>query len=201
MMKKRTVVLLLAAISVVSVLAGAVGMGLIQDIKAQLRGDFTIIVDGKIQTFKNADGETVYPLLYDGTTYLPVRAIGELMGKDVYWYENEKKIVLSDKKPETTVTDADVIISDSGAKAPKRPAHQAKKDVDTSSFIGEEKAKQIALTRAGLAANEVFFDKIELDRDNGIWHYDVEFKKDRMEYDAEIRAEDGTILKWEAERD
>ena len=45
-----------------------------------------VLVDGKQQTFKNQKGETIYPLFYANSIYLPLRNIGELTGMDVTWY-------------------------------------------------------------------------------------------------------------------
>ena len=45
-----------------------------------------VLVDGKQQTFKNQKGETIYPLFYRNSIYLPLRNIGELTGMDVTWY-------------------------------------------------------------------------------------------------------------------
>ena len=70
---------------------------------------------------------------------------------------------------------------------------------DTSNFVGEEKAKQIALDKAGLKATDVIFDRVKLEKDDTIWVYEVEFKSQSAEYDAEIKAEDGTILEWEVD--
>ena len=70
-----------------------------------------------------------------------------------------------------------------------------------SALIGEERAKEIALERAGISADGVFFDRVELDRDNGVLRYEVEFKQGLTEYDAEIKADDGSILSWEVDRD
>ncbi len=75
------------------------------------------------------------------------------------------------------------------------------KTPDASTFIGEEKAKEIALSRAGLSVADVRFDRVEFDRDGGVWHYEVEFRQGRTEYDAEIKADDGTVLKWEVDWD
>ena len=70
---------------------------------------------------------------------------------------------------------------------------------DTSNFVGEEKAKQIALDKAGLKATDVIFDRVKLERDDTTWVYEIEFKSQSAEYDAEIKAEDGTILEWEVD--
>ena len=68
-------------------------------------------------------------------------------------------------------------------------------------FIGEERAKQIALERAGLSADAVVFERVELDFDDGVWEYEVEFRQGRIEYSADIKAEDGTVLNWEKDID
>jgi len=47
--------------------------------------DIKITIDGKKIEPKNAAGEIVEPFIVDGTTYLPVRAIGEVLGYDVSW--------------------------------------------------------------------------------------------------------------------
>ena len=96
-MKRKITLLTTAVLCVGCIAAGAAANEVIREIKAQLRPDFTIEIDGEVKSFKNAKGETVYPVLYDGTTYLPIRAIGEIMGKTVYWYEDEKRIELEFK--------------------------------------------------------------------------------------------------------
>lgn len=72
-------------------------------------------------------------------------------------------------------------------------------DEEKSKFIGEEKAKEIALKKANVTTESVIFDKVELDHDDGVWRYEVDFKKDTTEYDAKINAIDGSILKWEVD--
>lgn len=71
---------------------------------------------------------------------------------------------------------------------------------DNTEFIGEEKAEQIALEKAGLTADNVTFINIDLDRDDGVWKYELEFRQGTTEYEAEINAIDGTILKWEVDK-
>ena len=50
----------------------------------------TLYVDDVKFTPKDANGNDVEVLLYNGTTYLPVRAIGEAYGKDIAW-DNDTK--------------------------------------------------------------------------------------------------------------
>ena len=72
---------------------------------------------------------------------------------------------------------------------------------DKENFIGEEKAKEIALEEAKISSEGVIFDRVELDNDNGIWQYEVEFRKDTTEYSADINALDGSIVSWEIDKD
>lgn len=64
-------------------------------------------------------------------------------------------------------------------------------------YIGKQKAQEIALNHAGVAADKAQFMKCEFDRDDGVAVYDVEFYFDRVEYDYEINAKSGKIIKAE----
>ena len=83
--------------------------------------------------------------------------------------------------------------------AGKMPQGSETSQAEFSKFIDEEKAKEIALGKAGIGADGVKFDRIELDRDNGIWQYEVDFRSGDVEYDIDIRAENGEILSFEKE--
>ena len=67
--------------------------------------------------------------------------------------------------------------------------------------IGYAKAKSIALNHAGLSENQAYDMDIELDDEDGKLVYEIEFKSGNMEYDYEIDAASGMILKHEAELD
>ncbi len=54
--------------------------------------DIKLVVDGVPITPKDANGKEVEPFAFEGTTYLPVRAVGEALGKDVKW-DGETKTV------------------------------------------------------------------------------------------------------------
>ena len=212
-MKKKLTLLLALVIAVSSFAVGVMGKGLIEKIEAELRGDFEIVVDGKKEVFKNAQGEVVYPILYEGTTYLPVRAIGELMGKTVYWYQDEKRIELVNPgKEEVLVTDADVIVDGADKVKPEKAekvekaekaekAEKVEKLKDAEVKITLEKAKRIALDKAGVKEKDVVFEEAKLDRDDTRVVYDIEFRHGLIEYSFEIDAENGKILEWEKDVD
>ena len=71
----------------------------------------------------------------------------------------------------------------------------------TAQDIGHAKAKSIALNHAGVDANTVYDMNIKMDAENGAIIYEVEFKSGNIEYDYEIDATTGAILKHEAEVD
>ena len=75
------------------------------------------------------------------------------------------------------------------APAPTTPAAN-----NPSGDIGIERAKQIALSHAGLSQGSVSFVKAELDYEDGVKVYDIEFYSGNVEYDYEINAASGAII-------
>ncbi len=57
-----------------------------------------IFMDGEQLDPRDANGTQVEPFIYNGTTYLPVRAVGEAVGKDVSW-DGINKVVYLGAKP------------------------------------------------------------------------------------------------------
>ena len=70
-----------------------------------------------------------------------------------------------------------------------------------SSYIGEAKAQEIALADAGVSSSDIRGYKVELDRDDGIVVYEIEFHSGRVEYSYEINASTGSIVKSDREID
>lgn len=70
-----------------------------------------------------------------------------------------------------------------------------------SGDIGHAKAKSIALNHAGVSESKAYDMEIELDEEDGMLVYEVEFKSGGMEYSYEINAATGAILKQETEPD
>ena len=70
-----------------------------------------------------------------------------------------------------------------------------------SGDIGYAKAKSIALNHAGVSESKAYDMEIELDEEDGMLVYEVEFKSGGMEYSYEIDAATGAIVKQETEPD
>ena len=71
----------------------------------------------------------------------------------------------------------------------------------SAAYIGEEAAKDIALKDSGFSAGDVTELKAELDLDDAVVHYDVDFKQGGKEYDYDIDATTGAIIQAKSEID
>ena len=71
----------------------------------------------------------------------------------------------------------------------------------SSKQISRTEARDIALKHAGLSTSQVRDLEVELDKEGGKTHYDVDFEKGGYDYDYEIDAESGKILKSRKEKD
>ena len=67
-------------------------------------------------------------------------------------------------------------------------------------YIGEEKALTAALERAGVSADAMAYYEIGLDTERGVMVYDVEFTAGDYEYECDVNATSGEIVKFEKER-
>jgi len=86
--------------------------------------------------------------------------------------------------------------------APTQAATQPQPAAPTqaaASGISADRAKQIALSHAGVSGAS--FTKVELDTDDGVRVYEIEFKVGNVEYDYDIDATSGAILSSSSEID
>lgn len=144
-----------------------------KNITARQNTAMTVKVDGATLTMKDSDGDSLYPLTYDGNLYLPAQQLANAVGYNAS--SNDSSITLTKKAAAATTSAA------------------------AGTDIGAEKAKQIALQHAGLSSSQVTFVRAERDYDDGRLTYDVDFYSGNKEYDYEILAADGTILSYDAD--
>ncbi len=82
-----------------------------------------------------------------------------------------------------------------------QPAETQPAEAKPAAQITQAQAKAIALEKAGLAEDQARKLEIELDREKGILIYEVEFQSGAYEYDFDINAATGEIIRWHKEID
>ena len=156
------------------------------DVTFTLRPEYHIVIDGTERTFANANGTKVDPAIYNGSIYLPLRAIGEIMGKSVSWDGTTQTVRLDSATSGGDVTDFDT--------------NNSSQSTPTGS-VTLEQAKQTALQHAGKTASQVQFVKAQQDWENGRKVYEIEFiissGTGYTEYDYEIDAATGKIVSYD----
>lgn len=88
---KKIVISLFMCVLMVSSLVASYAEFTISEIKVYLEGQ-------KLE-LEDTNGQTVQPIVINGTTYLPVRSISESLGLNVEWEQSTKSIFLSKKTP------------------------------------------------------------------------------------------------------
>ena len=173
------------------ILLGAVGMALVSCMVVPVLAysgtrnetltynDIKVELDGTRLTLRDGDGTVVEPFIIDGTTYLPVRAIAEALGLNVTWNGQTETVSLT--------TGSGTATGDNTG------------STSTGDYIGEEKAKTIALDHAGVSASNATFIRVQLGRDDGRMEYEVEFWVGTTEWDITVDGSSGAILEQKRE--
>jgi len=65
-------------------------------------GGIKVFWDGVEKVLTNVKGEKVEPIIYNGTTYVPVRAMANLMGKEVDWDQSTFSVFVGGKPTAAT---------------------------------------------------------------------------------------------------
>lgn len=79
----------------------------------------------------------------------------------------------------------------------ERERTAGKSDVNAENYITKDEAKKIAYSHASVSAGSVKYSKAELDRDDMVAHYDVEFVEGKYEYEYEINAVTGKVIAFD----
>ncbi len=90
---------------------------------------------------------------------------------------------------------------DINAKTGKILSYEKPKPTLSDAKISKSKAKSIALKDAGVKAADIFDYELETDVDKNVVKYEISFKANGFEYDYEINAKGGNIIKKEKEKD
>ena len=115
--------------------------------------------------------------------------------------DREDGVLVYDIEFYTSTTEYEYEIDASTGAVREKKAESKTQTGDNGAYIGLERAKEIALSHAGLSAGEVYLSKAKFENDDGVKVYEIEFYKDRMEYEYTIHAATGRILEFDAEYD
>ena len=147
--------------------------------------DIAAAAFGKASTAKMAYSE-VDPELDESPAHYEVEIRSQTGEEFEYKVDAYTGAILESKREAADGTEVPVV-------QPSKPA--------ASGDIGYAKAKSVALNHAGVSEGKAYDMDIELDDEDGILVYEIEFKSGGMEYSYEINAATGAILKHEAELD
>ena len=147
--------------------------------------DIAAAAFGKASTAKMAYS-AVDPELDESPAHYEVEITSQTGEEFEYKVDAYTGAILESKREAADGTEVPVV-------QPSKPA--------ASGDIGYAKAKSIALNHAGVSEGKAYDMEIELDDEDGILVYEIEFKSGGMEYSYEINAASGAILKHEAELD
>ena len=101
---------------------------------------------------------------------------------------------------EENTTEAQTAIPEAAEKTTKNEIYTKLIESPSSSkdiAVSKDEAKAIVLNHAALTASDVKRYKAELDRERGLLVYEIEFDSGKYEYEYEVSAESGKILKSE----
>ena len=86
-----------------------------QNIRATYK-DIKVAVNNTVVSLKDAQGRTVEPFVYNGTTYLPVRGVATALGQQVSWDASTNTVYVGEqptKAPASKSTPAGTVIYNS----------------------------------------------------------------------------------------
>ena len=110
-MKQRIQGIIIGMLIITVLFNGFVYAAQNNDVVQRIFNNIKITLNGNEIIPKDVNGNSVEPFIIDGTTYLPVRAIGYALGLNVDWDSSTNTVVLSDTqyKAESEYPEAEYI--------------------------------------------------------------------------------------------
>ena len=144
------------------------------------------------------DGAIFYDVEFDDKNNEYDYRVDALSGKILYDKAEPKETVPVDAKPaETAPTEAQPAET---KPAEEKPA-ETKPATTTKKKIGVTKAKNAAFEHAKVKASDAWDVEVDLDTENGKLVYEVSFNAGGYDYDYDIDAYSGKVLRYEKELD
>ena len=161
--------------------------------------DIRLVINGQQITPRDVQGNIVEPFIFNGSTFLPVRAVSEALGEDVHWDGNTGTVYVGSVPGSTPSPSPSPNPTPSPSPSPNpspgpgnRPSNPA---------ISLQRAIEIAyddLARRGIDAT--FHRDSGIDWERGQWVWELEFRThgERMPIiEFYINVDNGNIVKFE----
>jgi len=113
MKKKLGIVLVLVLVFAAGFVVAAATTGDSQ-ITATLSRTVNVALNGQNQTLTDVHGNQVFPIMFEGSTFLPVRAISQLLDIPVDWDPETRTVLLGDTAAPPVTTPTATPIMDAG---------------------------------------------------------------------------------------
>ena len=131
-------------------------------------------------------------LKHAGLTSQEVTFIKEELDYDDGITEYEIEFVTNTTKYEYEINAADGAVLGSS----QEPVEQIPENLQGQSVVSVDEAKEALLNHAGFQLEQVAFTKVELEQDDGVVEYEIEFYADGKEYSGKVNASTGAIMKY-----
>lgn len=97
MLKNKKIRIILICLTIVLALSVTVFAKQVTETVNIMYDNIKILIDGVEFNAKDANGNDIEPFIYNGTTYLPVRAIANAFDKEVDWEPQTSTVILGSK--------------------------------------------------------------------------------------------------------
>lgn len=95
MNKKIIPATILLSVFAVGLASGVLGASKYDEISAYLNKEVQLILKNEKWEPKDENGTAIFPITYNGSTYLPVRAVGEALGVTIDWDEPSNSVLIN----------------------------------------------------------------------------------------------------------
>lgn len=157
----------------------------------------------------NDDGSGIvdmYPDFIGKDSGLVVKDLIALIGEAGFFVEeiegNAKKIVIELEAGSAMPGDNFLeVMASSAQSAVEEYKLNSNVEVDGETYMTLKEVKNIAFKHAGIDGANAVFDDQDFDVDDGVPHFELEFKLNGVEYEYDIHAVTGEVLKFERDQD
>lgn len=84
-------------------------------ITATVRPDINIVINGQAFTPKDAGGNIIYPVIINGSTYLPVRSVAQAVGLNIGWDGSIRTVIMAKNPTDNLLRNVENKFPDSGS--------------------------------------------------------------------------------------